>query len=241
MEQHSPSSGAQRSESAPSNRMGQANEHKSKSETTGQAPSNQPSQSTQSGSKQDKLNSKSEKNEKNATEKSEQRGRSTTGQASEKSEHRGDKSEQRGRSTTGQAPENRNNMENKAGQNNNMEKGRSGQSGTMENRSTTQGGTHEGTVQGRSSSSSSVNLTSEQKTKIHSVIIADRSAPRVAHVDFDVRVGTVVPRGKVKLAPLPSSIVEIEPAWRGFEYFLVGDEIVVVDPNTFDIVAVIPA
>jgi hypothetical protein len=132
-------------------------------------------------------------------------------------------------------------VENKAGQNNNMEKGRSGQSGTMENRSTTQGGTHEGTVQGRSSSSSSVNLTSEQKTKIHSVIIADRSAPRVAHVDFDVRVGTVVPRGKVKLAPLPSSIVEIEPAWRGFEYFLVGDEIVVVDPNTFDIVAVIPA
>jgi hypothetical protein len=35
--------------------------------------------------------------------------------------------------------------------------------------------------------------------------------------------------------------VEIEPEWRGFEYFLVGDEIVVVDPATLEIVAVLPA
>jgi len=36
-------------------------------------------------------------------------------------------------------------------------------------------------------------------------------------------------------------IVEIEPQWRGYDYFLVGDEVVVVDPDTFEIVAVIPA
>ena len=53
--------------------------------------------------------------------------------------------------------------------------------------------------------------------------------------------GTVGPRGKVKFAPVPSSIVEIQPAWRGYEYFLVGDEIVVVNPNDLHIVAVIPA
>ena len=51
----------------------------------------------------------------------------------------------------------------------------------------------------------------------------------------------MVPRGKVKLVALPSTIVEIEPSWRGFEYFLVGDEIVVVDPATLRIVAVLPA
>jgi hypothetical protein len=35
------------------------------------------------------------------------------------------------------------------------------------------------------------------------------------------------------------TIIEIEPAWRGYQYFLVGEEIVVVDPNTLEIVAVI--
>jgi hypothetical protein len=99
-----------------------------------------------------------------------------------------------------------------------------------------------GAAQNRGNSTNvNVNLTSEQRTKIHSIIVADRSAPRVAHADFDVRVGTVVPREKVKLAPLPSTIVEIQPAWRGYEYFLVGDEIVVVDPATLRIVAVVPA
>jgi hypothetical protein len=40
---------------------------------------------------------------------------------------------------------------------------------------------------------------------------------------------------------VPTTIVAIEPTWRGFEYFLVGDEIVIVDPRTLEIVAVIPA
>jgi hypothetical protein len=59
-------------------------------------------------------------------------------------------------------------------------------------------------------------------------------------VNFPVRVGTVVPRD-IRLLPLPATIFEIEPAWRGFEYFLVGDEIVVVNPYDLHIVAVLPA
>jgi hypothetical protein len=43
------------------------------------------------------------------------------------------------------------------------------------------------------------------------------------------------------LEPLPQTIVEVEPAWQGYLYFLVGDEIVVVDPYSFEIVAVLPA
>jgi hypothetical protein len=57
-------------------------------------------------------------------------------------------------------------------------------------------------------------------------------------VEFDVRVGTRVPR-TVRFAPLPARIIEIEPAWRGYEYFLVREEIVVVDPATMEIVAVL--
>jgi len=43
----------------------------------------------------------------------------------------------------------------------------------------------------------------------------------------------------VRFAPIPASIIVIEPAWRGYEYFLVREEIVIVDPATMEIVAVI--
>jgi hypothetical protein len=93
--------------------------------------------------------------------------------------------------------------------------------------------------EGRSTTNVHVELSSEQRTRIHEVIVKERSAPRVANVNFSLDVGTRVPR-TVKLVRLPSTIVEIEPEWRGFEYFLVGDDIVVVDPRRMEIVAVIP-
>jgi hypothetical protein len=85
-----------------------------------------------------------------------------------------------------------------------------------------------------------VQLSQEQRTRIHDVIIKERSAPRVANVDFSLEIGIRVPR-TMRLVRVPTSIIEIEPRWRGFEYFLVADEIVIVDPQTLEIVAVIPA
>jgi len=86
-------------------------------------------------------------------------------------------------------------------------------------------------------------LSSEQRTRIREVILRGRNAPRVAHPDFDIRVGYRIPRERLHFAllPLPSTIVDIEPTWEGYLYFLVGDEIVVVDPDTYEIVAVLPA
>jgi Protein of unknown function (DUF1236) len=201
---------------APANRMGQANEGNKAKETTGQAP-------------------KGERNEKMGDERSKSKA-GTTGQApsDQRATPKSDKLKgdaanernERNRTTTGQGtPDNRNNMENR---------------NTMENRGGTE---NRGNVSGanRSNTNVTVNLSSEQKTKIHSIIVSERSAPRVEHVDFAVNVGTVVPRGKVKFAPIPTTIVEIEPSWRGFEYFLVGNELVVVDPATLQIVAVLPA
>jgi hypothetical protein len=94
------------------------------------------------------------------------------------------------------------------------------------------------TGQGAAGSRANVNLTTEQRTRIHDVIIKERSAPRVERVDFDVRVGTRVPP-TVRFAPIPASIVVIEPAWRGYDYFLVREEIVIIDPATMEIVAII--
>jgi hypothetical protein len=110
---------------------------------------------------------------------------------------------------------------------------------------------HEGTKQGanekgggskmganeRGMKSSNVSLTTEQKTTIRERVLT-RSAPRVGHVSFNIRVGTVVPRS-VRFATLPPVLVEIDPDWRGYRYFVYHEEIVIVDPATLRIVAVL--
>ena len=42
----------------------------------------------------------------------------------------------------------------------------------------------------------------------------------------------------VTFHPLPAEVVTIYPEWRGYEFILVRDQIVVVDPRTLEIVAV---
>jgi hypothetical protein len=36
-------------------------------------------------------------------------------------------------------------------------------------------------------------------------------------------------------------VIEVYPAWRGYKFILVRGEIIVIDPNTYEIVAVLPA
>jgi hypothetical protein len=82
-------------------------------------------------------------------------------------------------------------------------------------------------------------LSSEQRTKITTVIKNQRVQP-VTNVNFPISVGTRVSR-EVSFHPLPAEIVTIYPEWRGYEYFLVNDKIVVVNPRTLEIVDVIDA
>jgi uncharacterized membrane protein len=39
----------------------------------------------------------------------------------------------------------------------------------------------------------------------------------------------------------PWQVIDINPKWRGFDYIMIGDEILVIDPATRDIVAIIGA
>jgi hypothetical protein len=80
-------------------------------------------------------------------------------------------------------------------------------------------------------------LSSEQRTKISAVIKGQNIRP-ATNVNFSISVGTHVPR-TVGFHPLPTEIVTIYPDWRGYEMFLVGDQIVVVNPRTLEIVAVL--
>lgn len=87
--------------------------------------------------------------------------------------------------------------------------------------------------------SANIHLSDQQRTHLKQTIIDGRNAPRADHVDFDVRVGTVVPRGSIHVTAVPETLVRIEPQWRGYLYFVYEDEIVVVNPRDMHIVAVV--
>ena len=61
----------------------------------------------------------------------------------------------------------------------------------------------------------SVELSSEQRTRIHDVFTRDRSRFdrfRVSRVDFDLRPGVRIPR-RFHLYTMPSDLVEVVPAY----------------------------
>jgi Protein of unknown function (DUF1236) len=82
-------------------------------------------------------------------------------------------------------------------------------------------------------------LSGDQRTKITTVIRGQHVQP-VTNVNFSISVGTRVPRD-VSFHPLPAEIVTIYPDWRGYEFVLVKDQILVIDPQSFEIVAVLDA
>jgi hypothetical protein len=90
------------------------------------------------------------------------------------------------------------------------------------------------------SSKTSVQLSQDQRTRIQAAIGKEHAAHFSGSEHFDITVGARVPRD-VHVAALPEDIVSIVPEYRGFDYIVVGDNILIVDPATLEIVAVIPA
>jgi hypothetical protein len=100
-----------------------------------------------------------------------------------------------------------------------------------------QGNTNVQTDQNKTASIN--NVTVEQKTQITQIIHETHVRP-VASVDFDISVGVEVPRHKIRLHRLPARIVKIVPAYESCEYFVLADgRIVIVDPDTYEIVAIL--
>jgi hypothetical protein len=93
---------------------------------------------------------------------------------------------------------------------------------------------------GRASGGANVQLSQDQRTKIKDVVVGGRNVARADNVNFNIRVGVAVPR-TVHVAVLPAEVVTIVPEYRGFEYVVVGDQLLIIDPNTLEIVAILPA
>jgi len=113
--------------------------------------------------------------------------------------------------------------------------GREGRDNTKMNAETKTGGDRSQVTTGQAGAGAK--LSTEQRTKITTVIRNEHVAP-VTNVNFSISVGTRIPR-EVRYHPLPAEVVTIYPEWRGYNYVLVRDQIVVIDPQTLEIVAIL--
>ena len=95
------------------------------------------------------------------------------------------------------------------------------------------------TGQGAAGRSGGAALTTEQRTKISTTIRQSNVRP-MTNVRFNIAIGTAVPRD-VTLHPLPAAVIEVYPEWRPYRFVLVGNEILVIDPATHEIVAILEA
>jgi hypothetical protein len=92
---------------------------------------------------------------------------------------------------------------------------------------------------GQGAAGAAASLSTEQRTTIRTAVKQQNAKP-VTNVNFSISVGTRVPRS-VHFYRVPMELVQIYPRWRGYDYFLVGDQIIVVNPRTHEIVAVLEA
>jgi hypothetical protein len=90
-----------------------------------------------------------------------------------------------------------------------------------------------------SKSSASAPMSREQNVKLRETLKGEKSE-RLSGVKFSISIGDAVPES-VHFYRLPERIAEYAPQYRDFDYILVGDDILIVDPRTHRIVAVISA
>jgi len=84
----------------------------------------------------------------------------------------------------------------------------------------------------------SVHINDQQRTRVTQSIDHLNVQP-LTNINFSLSVGTAVPRD-VRLQTLPADVVEVVPQYRGYSFFVVRDEIVIVEPSTYKIVTVLP-
>lgn len=80
-------------------------------------------------------------------------------------------------------------------------------------------------------------VTNVQETKIRQTIKAGDVHP--VQVNFNVGVGVAVP-ASVALRPLPPAIIDVVPGYEGYRFFVAPGQIVIVDPLSLEIVAILP-
>ena len=114
----------------------------------------------------------------------------------------------------------------------------SGNANTAAQQPASQSSTATNSAQPSTNVNASVNINDQQRTRVAESITRLNVQP-LTNVNFSLTVGTAVPRD-IRLQTLPADVVEVVPQYRGYSFFVVRDEIVIVEPSTYQIVTVLP-
>ena len=80
-------------------------------------------------------------------------------------------------------------------------------------------------------------LTTEQRQTIYSSISSQKQK-ETAPPTFQAAIGAVVP-SSIETQPLPKTIVELMPPLKDYEYAMVANQVLLVDPKTKQVVEII--
>ena len=106
---------------------------------------------------------------------------------------------------------------------------------TPQESSPANGGINVRSTTGQGSAASAPKLSAEQRSKIIGIFREHKVAP--AKLDTPAHLGVQIPQD-LKPYPVPPDAVEIRPEWRGYNYILVANEILIIDPGTREIVKI---
>lgn len=88
-----------------------------------------------------------------------------------------------------------------------------------------------------SNNGKSTEIPKPARQQIHKVL-AEENAQQVPKLDIPVQLGAKVSRD-IKTYQLPTEVMEIAPELRGFDYVLVRQEVVFLNPGTREVVAIL--
>jgi len=91
----------------------------------------------------------------------------------------------------------------------------------------------------KAGSASRVQLTEEKRTNVGQSFAKDANLNRATNVNISINIGTRLPRS-VRLVAVPATIIAIVPEYRSYRYVVVNDQICIVEPNSYEIVEIIP-
>lgn len=83
-----------------------------------------------------------------------------------------------------------------------------------------------------------VQISQQKQASVRERLSKHAQRHRARNANIDVRVGVSVPRS-VTLYALPPEVVEIVPEYRSYRYVYVGDQILIIDPDDYVVVAVL--
>ncbi|WP_072377484.1 DUF1236 domain-containing protein [Hyphomicrobium sp. NDB2Meth4] len=85
-----------------------------------------------------------------------------------------------------------------------------------------------------------INLTEAKRDGLRSAFSKEKNLKPRAHVDVNISVGRRLPRDW-HYRPVPIAVIEIVPEYRDYVFVYADDEYVICDPETYEVVAVVPA